>query len=373
MSDSIPSSPVLSSSNDNTTENTRLLNTPTANYNNREATTKQTVITMSPSDHQEATTNSYLYNGGGLSVTTSRYYNSIITAGQPVIPTQQLTEKIQDILVFTEIKKNQQARAIIEEKKQKARDQQQQFLQQQQQQQQFTPIPVQYPSSDSDSSDSDSDSDSGSVRFTLKKKLSEWSIDGSKKKTENGKKALRKRDYAVDALHFATDKWKEKHGWSTGSNNSSSEGLLPAVSSKPLPVTTSVVDNVQSNGNGLGIVQQKKKPEQQFKGIPSSAESVYDVAKNASVCAVLALLHERRQSSGLSTETDISLQALALSTLNLGLKVQDTSATHVVLYEMLTNKWMHGKSGKLHRFFRFFFFYLFIYKLWNGLLKITVN
>ncbi|KAG2213130.1 hypothetical protein INT47_011279 [Mucor saturninus] len=345
MSDNIPSSPVPSSSNANT-ENTRLLDTSTANYSNREAKTKQTVITMTPSlDPQE--TSSYLYNGGGLSVTTSRYYHSIVTAGQPTIPTQQLTEKIQDILVFTEIKKNQQARAIVEEKKQLARQQQQQYLHQQQQQEpqqkeQPTPVPVQYPSSSSDSSDSDSDSDSGSVRFTLKKKLSEWSIDGSKKKTESGKKALRKRDYAVDALRFATDKWKEKHGWSTGSNNSSSASLLPAPSPTS-PITTTVVETVQSNGNGIGIVQQRKK--QEFKAIPSSAQSVYDVAKNASVCAVLALLHERRQSSALSTETDVSLQSLALSTLNLGLKVQDTSASHVVLYEMLTNKWMHGKSA----------------------------
>lgn len=342
MSESIPSSPVPSSSNVDT-ESTRLLNTSTANYSNGEATKKQTVITISPSVEQEAI--SGLYNGGGLSVTTSRYYNSIVTAGQPTIPTQQLTEKIQDILVFTEIKRNQQARAIAEEKKQQARDQQQQYLQQQQQQQnqQHTPIPVKYPSSSSDSSDSDSDSDSGSVRFTLKKKLSEWSIDGSKKKSETGKKALRKRDYAVDALRFATDKWKEKHGWSTGSNNSSSASLLPA----PSPISTTVVETVHSNGNGIGLVQQQRK-KQEFKAIPSSAQSVYDVAKNASVCAVLALLHERRQSSALSAETDISLQSLALSTLNLGLKVQDTSASHVVLYEMLTNKWMHEKSGRLH-------------------------
>ncbi|KAI9243945.1 hypothetical protein EDC94DRAFT_699923 [Helicostylum pulchrum] len=381
MSGSIPSSPVPSNSQVNTSENTRLLNTNTASYNARETnTTKQTVITMSS---DEVVTTTGLIHGGGLSITTLQEYEDVIRAGQPTIPTQQLTEKIQDILVFTEIKVNQQERAIQEEKKRKIKDRQQiqydqyqKYYQEYQQQKQelenqnqqhmqppefkqTAPLPYQIENlnKQDSSSSSDSDSDDDSVRFALKRKLTDWSIDHDKKKDADGKKSFRKRDYAVDALKFATSNWKEKHGWATGSNNNSSASLFPVATSPspgPNTVTTTTTTTTATptnhgyqNGNGgATVVQQvKKQAEKHFKPIPSTAESVFEVAKNASVCAVLALLHERRQSSGFSTETDISLQALALSTLTFGLKVQDKSASHVVLYEMLTTKWMNGKSA----------------------------
>lgn len=339
MSGSVPSSPLPSGVSE-TTESTRLLNTNTSSYNTRETntTTRQTVITMS--SEQQENSRGYNFSNGGSGSSTSRHHiHKVISAGQPNVPTQQLTEKIQDILVFSEIKKNQQERALNKERKEKYKSRPGQDQK--------------APASSSSSSDSDSDSDDGGVRQTLKKKLSEWSIDGGNKKSvegESGGKKLRKRDFAVDALRFATDKWKEQHGWETGSNNGSSASLLPANNNANASTTTTVttaVLNGLGNGNGASatVVQQQRQQEQQFKAIPSSAESVFDVAKNASVCAVLALLHERRQSSGHSAETDISLQTLALSTLNLGLKVHDTSASQVVLYEMLTNKWMNGKSG----------------------------
>lgn len=345
MADSVPSSPVPGGANKftETTESTRLLNTATSSYNTRETstTTRQTVITMSSEQENGHSYSRNIANGEGASSVSRHHIRNVISAGQPTIPTHQLTEKIQDILVFSEIKKNQQERALNKEKREKYKTQQKD---------------QQVPSSDSSSSsdsDSDSDSEDGSIRQNLKKKLSEWSIDGGKKKSAEGStegKKLRKRDFAVDALRFATDKWKVKHGWEAGSNNSSSASLLPAKNNATATTTTTVTSSLlNSIGNGnealATVIQQKKQKEQQFKAIPSSAENVFDVAKNASVCAVLALLHERRQSSGHSTETDISLQSLALSTLNLGLKVHDTSASQVVLYEMLTNKWMHGKSA----------------------------
>jgi hypothetical protein len=342
MADNVPSSPIPGVSE--TTESTRLLNTTTSSYNTRE--TRQTVITMS-SEHQENGRGYSLSNGGTSTSASHRLVQNVISAGQPTIPTQQLTEKIQDILVFSEIKKNQQERVMNKEKKEKYKSRQDQK------------VPAQDSSSSSSgSSSSDSDSDDGGVRFTLKKKLSEWSLNGDKKKDvedenqETKGKKLRKRDFAVDALKFATDKWKVKHGWAAGSNPGSSASLLPqkpnnnnASSTTTTTVTTALLNNI-GNGNGAAatVIQQKKQQEQP-RVIPNSAENIFDVAKNASVCAVLALLHERRQSSGHSTETDISLQSLALSTLNLGLKVHDTSASQVVLYEMLTNKWMNGKSG----------------------------
>lgn len=350
MSGSVPSSPLPSGVTETTTESTRLLNTSTSSYNTRETstTTRQTVITMSSEQQESSSSNrGYSYNifKGGSGSSASRHdIHKVISAGQPNVPTQQLTEKIQDILVFSEIKKNQQERALKQEKREKYKSRSEQDQK----------APVNYSSSSSSSSSSsDSDGEEGGVRQTLKKKLSEWSIDGGRKKSvegESGGKKLRKRDFAVDALRFATDKWKEQHGWETGSNHGSSASLLPANNNANTSTTTTVTTailNGLGNGNGAAatVVQQQKQQDQQFKAIPSSAESVFDVAKNASVCAVLALLHERRQSSGHSAETDISLQTLALSTLNLGLKVHDTSASQVVLYEMLTNKWMNGKSG----------------------------
>lgn len=320
MTDSVPGSPVPSSNNIASTERTRLLNTTSANYQTRqeESSTSQTIITM------DTTINDL--NGSGT--TTMRQIKNVSLAGQPTIPLNQLTEKIQDILVFSEIRQKQQERAMIDQKKK------------QQKAELAAAVAAAAPasSSSSSSSSSDSDSDSGSARLALKKKLSEWSIHGSKHKDSDGKR-LRKRDYAVDALKFATDNWKAKHGYATGSNNSSFASL-------PGANTATAIGS--SHHHGTNTVKQSKYHEEPLsKGEPSTAESVFDVAKNASVCAVLALLHERRQSSGHSTETDISLQSLALSTLNLGLKAQEKSTKHVVLYEILTNKWLNNKSGNI--------------------------
>jgi hypothetical protein len=345
MSNSVPGSPVPTGSNILTTERTRLLNTSTTSYSTRQEVHEETstVITMGSSSQDSH--HHFLNGSGNVAIATTRnLYNNIISAGQPSIPTHQLTEKIQDILVFSEIKKKQQERTLIDEKKQNKRAKQNQSGN--------AAVPS---SSSSSSSSSDSDSDTGSTRILLKNKLSEWSLDGSKSTNNNeGGKRLRKRDYAVDALKFATDKWKTKHGWATGSNNSSSASLFANEDTTTTTTTATTLNNngygnSTSNGaaNNITVVKQKKK---QAEGIPSSAESIFNVAKNASVCAVLALLHERRQSSGHSMETDVSLQSLALSTLNLGLKLQDKSTSHVVLYEMLTNKWLNGKSGELYNF-----------------------
>ncbi|KAI8642509.1 hypothetical protein BD408DRAFT_443392 [Parasitella parasitica] len=333
MSDSVPGSPVPTG-NVSTTERTRLLNTSTMSYSVREQETS-TVITMGTSSEE---THRHFLNGSGNAAiaTTRRLYNSVVSAGQPAIPTHQLTDKIQDILVFSEIKKKQQERASIEERKQKKKEKRSQGGD--------AVVPVS--SSSSSSSSSDSDSDAGSTRQLLKKKLSEWSLDGSKSSDNNDTgKRLRKRDYAVDALKLATDKWKTKHGWATGSNNSSSASLFANGSATATASTTTLLNNVHNGVTGAANITIVKQTKKQAESIPSSAESVFDVAKNASVCAVLALLHERRQSSGHSMETDVSLQSLALSTLNLGLKVHDKSASHVVLYEMLTTKWLNGKSA----------------------------
>ncbi|RCH86472.1 hypothetical protein CU098_008490, partial [Rhizopus stolonifer] len=284
MSDSTPSSPIPSI-NPPTDENTRLLSTATTSYSASNGRENPTVITMSAEENGKGSKP----NGINQAMTKQRF-RQIISEGQPTVPTSELTEKIQDILVFSEIKKKQE-RQVLKQKKQKE------------------------------------------AAHLLKKKLSEWSIISSHEDENASKKHIRKRDLAVDALRLATDRWKEKHGWSTSHDTTSifnSEHTTPHV--------------ITNTNSGTTVVKKQENDFLRTKGIPSNAESIFKVAKNASVCAILALLHERKL-SGSFTEADVSLQALALSTLSLGLKAQEKSASHVVLYEMLTTKWVNEKSA----------------------------
>jgi hypothetical protein len=76
-----------------------------------------------------------------------------------------------------------------------------------------------------------------------------------------------------------------------------------------------------------------------------SVKDVWDVAKNASVCAVLGLLSERRQGKvSITADVDVTLQRLALSTLEHGMK--QTSAKDMIRQEMLFKPWLGDKSGK---------------------------
>ncbi|KAI9249032.1 hypothetical protein BY458DRAFT_542625 [Sporodiniella umbellata] len=282
MSDSeaLPGSPIPTRA---TTEESRLLDTSTKNYNSQN---NQTVITITDAQSNEQT-----------------LAHESIQAGQPLLPVNQLTEKIQDILVFSEIKKNQTNKRAIKKRKGKG------------------------PSSSSSSGSSDTEDGADESHHLLKKKLSEWSIDHSPEKS----KPLRKRDFAIDAFKLATDKWKEMHGWHPDHQDLAQHDTKISVATTETSSDPSVV------------VENRKI--QTFQPLPSSAENIFGVAKNASVCAVLALLHERRQSGGHSTETDVFLQTLALSTLSIGLKAKNTSVQHVVLKEMLVTKWLHGRSA----------------------------
>ncbi|KAI9478843.1 MAG: hypothetical protein EXX96DRAFT_572441 [Benjaminiella poitrasii] len=343
MSDSaVDSLEVIGEAPVTTTERTRLLNTTSTTYSTRQevhretSSTSQTVITVGYSVLENGY--HHLLNTGSTSLTTTSHVRNVILEGQPTIPPNMLIDKIQDILVFSEIKKKQQERSVRKEQRKKDKKENDAG----------SARGSDSSSSSSSSSSSDSDSDNGSKRLALKKKLSEWSIDNSSKSSIKGGSRLRKRDLAVDTIKFATDRWKERHGWSIGSAQSSSINLFGNNNNTTTTTTTTTKleggSHQSGNNSKTTVVQQKKKHESQ-QNLISSAESIFNVAKNASVCAVLALLHERRQSSGHSTETDLSLQTLALSTLSLGLKLQDKSVSQVVLYEMLTNKWINGKSA----------------------------
>ncbi|KAG1449228.1 hypothetical protein G6F55_010266 [Rhizopus delemar] len=273
-----------------TTEETRLLETTATNYNSHNSQTVIEITEQLPSKQSST--------------------NMVTPSSQPTVATDQLIEKIQDILVFSEIKKNLNHKSVVPKRN------------------------ITKDEADSSSSDSgsESDTDSGDSHHLLKRKFSEWSIDHKPKFIKH----LRKRDFAIDALKFATDKWKERHGWLPNQN----EALLHNSDTK---VTVTTTQNTDQAMNNTTVDEGQKTKEYQH--LPSSAESIFGIAKNASVCAILALLHERRQSSSLSTETDVFFQSLALTTLSLGVKAKSTSTEQMVLKEILVYKWLGGRSA----------------------------
>lgn len=135
----------------------------------------------------------------------------------------------------------------------------------------------------------------------------------------------RKRNLIAGALHFATDQWRERQGITsqviqehTGSYGTQ---VMPQPQAQPL--------------GPLPLVQPHD----------DSVKGVWDVAKNASVCAVLGLLSERRQGKvSITADADATLQRLALSTLEHGVK--QTSAKDMIRQEMLFKPWLGDKSGK---------------------------
>ncbi|KAG0746574.1 hypothetical protein G6F57_007964 [Rhizopus arrhizus] len=273
-----------------TTEETRLLETTATNYNSHNSQTVIEIMEQLPNKRSST--------------------NMVTPSSQPTVPTDQLIEKIQDILVFSEIKKNLNHKNVVPKRN------------------------ITEDKTDSSSSDdsSESDTDNGDSHHLLKRKFSEWSIDHKPKFIKH----LRKRDFAIDALKFATDKWKEKHGW----HSNQYEALLHNSDTK---VTVTTTQNTDQTINNTAIVEGQKTKE--YRHLPSSAESIFGIAKNASVCAILALLHERRQSNSHSTETDVFFQSLALTTLSLGVKAKSTSTEQMILKEILVYKWLGDRSA----------------------------
>ncbi|KAI8341495.1 hypothetical protein BC941DRAFT_417048 [Chlamydoabsidia padenii] len=135
----------------------------------------------------------------------------------------------------------------------------------------------------------------------------------------------RKRELIAGALHFATDQWRERQGLTNqaiheASGSSASYGaqvMPPQPGLPPLPLVQPHEDSIKG---------------------------VWDVAKNASVCAVLGLLSERREGKvSITADADATLQRLALSTLEHGVK--QTSAKDMIRQEMLFKPWLGDKSA----------------------------
>ncbi|ORX61913.1 hypothetical protein DM01DRAFT_1369830 [Hesseltinella vesiculosa] len=135
-------------------------------------------------------------------------------------------------------------------------------------------------------------------------------------------KQMRKRDLVATSLKFATERWMEDQGMDPeqimNPNTASGLGPLPLIQHAPAPV-----------GNGFQT---------------ENVQQVWGVAKNASACAVLGLLSERRQGKlSLTQDGDATLQRLALSTLEHGIK--QTSAKDMLRQEMLLKPMLGNKSA----------------------------
>lgn len=142
----------------------------------------------------------------------------------------------------------------------------------------------------------------------------------------------KKRDFIAGALRFATDQWMENQGIT---NDMIHESINSDDSS---PFGPPVTSNQQPQSGSI--------PQPMAQPHDESVKDVWDVAKNASVCAVLGLLSERRQGKvSITADVDVTLQRLALSTLEHGIK--QTSAKDMVRQEMLFKPWLGDKSGRI--------------------------
>jgi hypothetical protein len=142
----------------------------------------------------------------------------------------------------------------------------------------------------------------------------------------------KKREIIAGALRFATDQWRENQG-------NTKQGIeSPTVGS--------------SSSDQLPTSQQQQEQEHLLPSPMAELQydsAIWDVAKNASVCAILGLIDERRRiknSTLVYTDNDDSLQQLALCTLEYGLK--QTTTNDVTRQEMLFKPWIGDKSGKIH-------------------------
>ncbi|CAO3587778.1 unnamed protein product [Absidia cylindrospora] len=139
----------------------------------------------------------------------------------------------------------------------------------------------------------------------------------------------KKREIIAGALRFATDQWKENQGPTDHDIHETATGGSP---SSEQPLTSQLQGQHQLLSLPQVVLQD------------GSVTGVWDVAKSASVCAVLGLLSEHRQGKLSSmADTDTILQRLALSTLEHGMNL--ASEKDSIRQEMLFKPWVGGKSG----------------------------
>ncbi|CAO3629518.1 unnamed protein product [Cunninghamella blakesleeana] len=146
---------------------------------------------------------------------------------------------------------------------------------------------------------------------------------------ENSNQKFKKRDVLVGALKFATDQWLENQGLSD---------QVDSIDQNPHVDNKKVQQHELPPPSGpLPLLQPRSTKD-------TSVSDVWDVAKNASVCAVLGLLSERRQGKiSITDDTDATLQKLALSTLEHGMK--QTDAKDMLRQEMLFRPLLGDKSA----------------------------
>lgn len=165
-------------------------------------------------------------------------------------------------------------------------------------------------------------------------------VKNKEEKDRSTDQSFKKRDVLAGVLKFATDQYIEHQGLSE---------QVDAIHQNPHIDTTSKSSSSSSSSQHrqkqtlpppsgpLPLLQHQPQAD-------TSVNDVWDMAKNASVCAVLGLLSERRQGKiSITDDTDATLQRLALSTLEHGMK--QTSAKDMLRQEMLFKPLLGDKSG----------------------------
>lgn len=183
------------------------------------------------------------------------------------------------------------------------------------------------------SSSSTSKNDSDQI-ITGEQEISIVEEGGQERQVTTKTRKSKKRDFITGALQFATDQWMENQGITNQVVHESINGGAGSSTSSGQPVIPLAQQQRQQGLPPLPLVQPHD----------DSVKGVWDVAKNASVCAVLGLLSERRQGKiSITSDADATLQRLALSTLEHGVK--QTSAKEMIRQEMLFKPWLGDKSA----------------------------
>ncbi|KAI9309374.1 hypothetical protein BJ944DRAFT_173090 [Cunninghamella echinulata] len=165
-------------------------------------------------------------------------------------------------------------------------------------------------------------------------------VKDKEEKDRSTDQSFKKRDVLAGVLKFATDQYIEHQGLSEQVDAIHQNPHIDTASKTPSSSSSSQHRQKQTlppPSGPLPLLQHQPQED-------TSVNDVWDMAKNASVCAVLGLLSERRQGKiSITDDTDATLQRLALSTLEHGMK--QTSAKDMLRQEMLFKPLLGDKSA----------------------------
>ncbi|CAO3632302.1 unnamed protein product [Cunninghamella blakesleeana] len=233
------------------------------------------------------------YNTQAQEESQTNHVININSEHEPTIPFDQLKHHIQDVLVFGKTAASSYQQLSISN------------------------------SSSTTSNNNNNNNNNNNTRSVEKQQTR--SMD----QNENSNQKFKKRDVLSGALKFATDQWLESQGLSD---------QVDAIHQNPHVDNKKIQQESSSSSSGSSTLLKSHSTND------NSVSDVWDVAKNASVCAVLGLLSERRQGKiSITDDTDATLQRLALSTLEHGMK--QTNAKDMLRQEMLFRPLLGDKSA----------------------------